>query len=337
MDSDSNVAADTADVQIVDALAHELVAGALPGEIVDFTDRDRIAAAEFIASCARSRTPGKALVRVESLGGAVGQRRMRIGIVNDDMPFLVDSVANALAARGLTVHRLLHPVVCVRRDEDGGLTGVEPLCDERERRESMMYLEVDRDDARGRRDIATEIHRVLADVRAVVADWKAMQAQMRRDAESAEGEGKALLEWFAEGAMTLLGYEVERPDGQPSQGLGLFKLPGDPTDQGGSLGAIRYFEGGGAVPLLTKADRRSSVHRRVPLDLVVMPVRENGKITGIGVHAGLWTSQALSAPVEDVPVLRERLRQLERDFGFDRAGHSGKALRHAVTALRTTS
>jgi glutamate dehydrogenase len=64
-----------------------------------------------------------------------------------------------------------------------------------------------------------------------------------------------------------------------------------------------------------------------------MPVRENGKVTGIAVHAGLWTSQALSAAVEDVPVLRERLRQLEGEFGFDRAGHSGKALRHAVTGL----
>jgi glutamate dehydrogenase len=333
MDSESIVAERTADVQIVDALAHELVAGALPGEIADFTDRDRIAAAEFIAASARKRPPGTALVRVESLGGAVGQRRMRIAVVNDDMPFLVDSVANALAARGLTVHRLLHPVVCVTRDEAGCLQDLEPLCDDRERRESMMYLEVDREDARGRRDLALAIQRVLADVRAVVADWKAMQAQMRRDAAEAEGEGAALLQWFADGAMTLLGYEVERPDGPPSRALGLFGLPGDPTDPGGSVGAIRYFENGGAVPLLTKADRRSSVHRRVPLDLVVVPVREKGKVVAIGVHAGLWTSQALSAPVEEVPVLRERLKLLEREFGFDPAGHSGKALRHAVTAL----
>jgi glutamate dehydrogenase len=333
MDSESVVADRPADVQIVDALAHELVAGALPGEIVDFSDRDRIAAAEFIAATARVRPEGKALVRVESLGGAVGQRRMRIGIVNDDMPFLVDSVANALAARGLTVHRLLHPVVCATRDAEDCLQAVEPLCPDRARRESMMYLEVDRDDARGRRDLAAEIDRVLTDVRAVVGDWKAMQAQMRRDAEQAEGEGRALLEWLADGAMTLLGYEVERPEGPPTDGLGLFRLPGDPTDQGGSAGAMRYFERGGAVPLLTKADRRSSVHRRVPLDLVVVPVRENGKVVAIGVHAGLWTSQALNAPVEEVPVLRARLRQLEDEFGFDRAGHSGKALRHSVTAL----
>jgi glutamate dehydrogenase len=333
MDSESSVADRPADVQIVDALAHELVAGAVPGEISDFTDEQRIAAAEFLAAAAQRRTPGLALVRVESSGGALGQRRMRIAVVNDDMPFLVDSVANALAARGLTVHRLLHPVVCVTRDADGCLEKVEPLCDDKDRRESIMYLEVDRDDAKGRRELTFDIQRVLADVRAVVKDWQAMQAQMRRDAEAAGGEGAALLNWFAGGAMTLLGYEVERPDGPPSQALGLFRLPGDPTDQGGSLGAIRYFEKGGAVPLLTKADRRSSVHRRVPLDLAVVPVRENGKVVGIGVHAGLWTSQALNAPVEDVPVLRERLRRLEEEFGFDRHGHSGKALRHAVTAL----
>jgi glutamate dehydrogenase len=333
MDSQSSVADRPADVQIVDALAHELVAGAVPGEIIDFTDEQRIAAAEFLATSARRRPTGVAQVRVESSGGALGQRRMRIAVVNDDMPFLVDSVANALAARGLTVHRLLHPVVCVTRDDEGVLAKVEPLCEDKHRRESIMYLEVDRDDAKGRRRLAADIERVLADVRAVVTDWQAMQAQMRKDAAEAEGEGAALLEWFAGGAMTLLGYEVERPDGPPSQALGLFGLPGDPTDPGGSLGAMRYFEAGGAVPLLTKADRRSSVHRRVPLDLVVVPVREDGKVVGIGVHAGLWTSHALSAPVEDVPVLRERLRKLEREFGFDRHGHSGKALRHAVTAL----
>ena len=48
-----------------------------------------------------------------------------------------------------------------------------------ERRESMMYLEVDRDDARGRREIVADLHRVLADVRAAVTDWRSMQARMR--------------------------------------------------------------------------------------------------------------------------------------------------------------
>ena len=74
--------------------------------------------------------------------------------------------------------------------------------------------------------------------------------------------------------MTLLGYEVERPGEPPSDGLGIMRLSDDPTDEGGCEGAIRYFEQGGQEPLMAKADLRSPVHRRVPLDLVVVPLRE---------------------------------------------------------------
>ena len=77
---------------------------------------------------------------------------------------------------------------------------------------------------------------------------------------------------------------------------------------------MRYFERGGDVPLLAKAERKSTVHRRVPLDLVVVPLREGSKIVGIGVYAGLWTSQALTLPAEEVPVLRSRVRS-QRPFG----------------------
>ncbi len=259
---------------------------------------------------------------------------MRIGIVNDDMPFLVDSIANAIAARQLTIHRLLHPVLCVDRNEDGVLGELEPLCQDKSRRESMMYIELDRADARGRQELAAELRAVLADVRAAVRDWPQLQAKMREDAAAIDDpEGQALLTWFAEGKMTMLGYEVERPYEAPSNTLGIFSIPGAPTDEGGALGAMRYFENGGDVPLLAKAERKSTVHRRVPLDLVVVPIREDGKVTGIGVHAGLWTSEALTLPPEEVPILRARLEQLDRDFNFDPRGHSGKALRHSVASL----
>ncbi|MGZ8335050.1 MAG: NAD-glutamate dehydrogenase [Allosphingosinicella sp.] len=337
--SDGRGASDTeaetgASQPLIDSLALALREGALPGELAGFSDEDCRTAAEFIIGCNAERQPGRAHVRLESMSTEIGRRRMRICVANDDMPFLVDSVAQAIAARGLIIHRLLHPVICTRRDKDGVLKAVEPLCEDRERRESIMYLEVDRIDARHRTELLAELHRVLADVRAAVVDWKAMQQRMREDADSTEDEeGRALLHWFADGAMTLLGFEVERPAAPSVEQLGLFRLPGEPTDEGGCEGAIRYFERGGEVPLMAKADRKSTVHRHVPLDLVAVPVREGGRITGVGVHVGLWTSQALSAAVEEVPVLRRRLAELEQRFGFAPEGHSGKALRHAMTSL----
>ena len=152
---------------------------------------------------------------------------------------------------------------------------------------------------------------------------------MREDAEAVEDpEGTALLHWLAEGAMTLLGYRGRAALRSAVEDARHLRHPGTPTDEGGCVGAIRYFEHGGDVPLIAKAERKSTVHRRVPLDLIVVPIRENGKITGIGVHAGLWTSEALTVPTEEVPVLRARLEQLDEDFGFDPKGHTGKALRH---------
>ena len=321
------------DPPLVESIRKALTGHALPGETQGLSREAERDAAEFLADVASKRKRGDLALRIQSTGGEAGNRRMRIGIVNDDMPFLVDSVANAIAARQLTIYRLLHPVVCVDRDKDGELERVEPLCGDKNRRESMMYLELDRADARGRQELAADLRRVLGDVRLAVRDWEKLQSRMRADAAKAPPEGGALLNWFADRAMTLLGYHEERPYQAPSDALGIFSIPGAPTDEGGCLGAMHYFEQGGEVPLMAKAERKSTVHRRVPLDLVVVPLREKDKIVGIGVHAGLWTSEALRVPPGEVPVLRERLKQLDRDLGFDPKGHSGKALRHSVASL----
>lgn len=292
---------------LVDSIRKALTSNALPGETAGLTRESEREAAAFLASVAAQRRPGELALHIESTGGEAGRRRMRIAIVNDDMPFLVDSVGNAIASRQLAIHRLLHPVVCVERDEAGTLKAIEGYCHDKSRRESMIYAELDRADSRGRQELARDLRRVLGDVRMAVRDWTKLQERMRSDAAAIDDpESRALLEWFADGAMTLLGFQVERP-GQPySEGLGIFSVAGAPTDEGGCLNAMNYLAGGGEKPLMAKAERKSTVHRRVPLDLVVVPVGA-GKVEGIGVHAGLWTSEALRVPPEEVPVLRRRL------------------------------
>jgi glutamate dehydrogenase len=320
-----------ADERIVGLLRDALNTNALPGELDGFVGAEQDEAAAFVAATAARRRPGEIAIQLTSSGGEAGHRRMRLAVVNDDMPFLVDSVASAIAARGIAIHRLLHPIVRATRDPKGNLTA---LGEADGVTESIIYMDVDRADARTRSAIRAELAQVLADVRAAVADWPAMQARMRADADATEdAEGSALLRWFADGAMTLAGFEIERPGKPGTDGLGLFRFPGEPTDEGGCEGAIRYFEAGGQVPLMAKADRKSSIHRRVPLDLVAVPIREKGKITAVGVHVGLWTSEALSAPVEQIPLLRQILRELDESFGYHPSSHSGKALRHALSAL----
>ena len=76
---------------------------------------------------ARKRKPGAAEVRVFNASldphGWESPHTV-VQIVNDDMPFLVDSVTMALADQGIGVHVLGHPVVRVSRDRSGKLVAV---------------------------------------------------------------------------------------------------------------------------------------------------------------------------------------------------------------------
>src|SRR5918997_3142310 len=67
-------------------------------------------------------------------------------MVNDDMPFLVDSTRMEVNRQGYAIHMILHPVMNVRRDEEGRLIEVLPpdAEDEDAISESVIHVEVDR-------------------------------------------------------------------------------------------------------------------------------------------------------------------------------------------------
>src|SRR5690606_15901373 len=126
---------------------------------------------------ARKRRPGTALVRLfnpsrDSHGW--DSPRTVLQVVNDDMPFLVDSVTMALAEAGVGVHVLGHPVIQIARDKAGRLAGV----GEGET-ESVMHLEIDRQTGEGMAAIEDTVGQVLDDVRAIVRDWAVMRERMQ--------------------------------------------------------------------------------------------------------------------------------------------------------------
>jgi glutamate dehydrogenase len=317
------------------AIRDALADSALPDEDLDASAAARDEAAAFVAATALVRSAGTPAIALETLAGEAGARRMRLAIINDDMPFLVDSVAGAVSTAGLVVARIIHPVVAVRRDADGRLTDVLDRGASGERRESMIYMEMERADARTRRSLLADIEAVLGDVRAAVTDWLKLQAVMTDDAARlGDGEAAALLRWFLDRNFTLLGHEQRDRNGAASGMLGICRSGGQPLLAEGTLqAAIQWFERGGRVPLIVKSNRTSTVHRRVLIDLVILPVHGASGIEGLSIHAGLWTSAALSSPPEKVPVLRTALAELITKFGFDPSGHAGKALAHVLTQL----
>jgi len=312
---------------LVESIRAALTDNALPGETEGFDRRRQREAAEFIATVAAVRPPMTTAIRIESTGGEAGKRRMRLVAVNEDMPFLVDSVTGAIAARDLSIYRLLHPIVDITRNRNGRIEKVgegEP--------ESIIYIELDRADARGRQELVRQLKRVLSDVRSAVHDWQAMLAEMRSDAASLDDrdrESAALLRWLADDNFTLLGHAHLRSNGELCDALGILKNETALWEKGAAEAAVAHLADETRTVLILKADRISPVHRRVPLDVVMVRLPDGT----LSVHTGLWTSEALRTSAQHVPVLRERLLRLDRELGFSPASHAGKALAHVISTL----
>jgi len=338
---DTKSAVSGADSTLAHQLAVRFTAALLPAEAADFEAARIAEAARFTLAAAASRPGPAPAIAIESVGGQSG-RYLRIAVINDDMPFLVDSIAGAISAQGLEIDRLVHPVVAVRRAPDGTLLALPEGDAPGERRESIVYLETERVDARERRTLLTALQATLADVHAAVADWPRMQAAMQEDARTLpDQEGAALLRWLAGGMLTQLGHVIQNRDGSVGAALGICRASEAPLLAKASYErAFAWFDQLGErgievprAPLIVKANRIARVHRRVPLDLFIVPVMAGGKVTALSVHAGVWTSAALAAAPDRIPSMRSQLEALMVRFGFKPTGHAGKALVHALTAL----
>ena len=102
-----------------------------------------------------------------------------IEIVNDDMPFLVDSVTMEVNRQGLTLHLIIHPVMKTKRDANGGLSEILPReAAKSGASESVMHVEVDRQtDPKKLVELEAGLLRILGDVRKAVEDYPKMKGQ----------------------------------------------------------------------------------------------------------------------------------------------------------------
>ena len=325
----------------VDTLVRHIEAAMLPGDD-ELPEAEAREAAAFLLTVAANRPARETAIALETVNRGE-QRFMRIGTVNDDMPFLVDSAAAAIAAEGLSIDRLLHPIVPLRRADDRSIAALAKEGGKDSLRESMIYIETPRTDAKHRQTIEALLRSTIEDVRAAVADWPELQAALVRDADRvADEENAELLRWLNKGMLTQLGHLVRHRDGRVENALGICRASTRELLADASYDrAFTWFDEPDSElrdrrrrePLIIKANRVSQVHRRVPLDLFIVPVEEDGEVTALSIHAGVWTSAALAAPPSTVPRLRAQQKALLEDFDFDPLSHAGKGLTHALTAL----
>ena len=305
------------------------------------------------------RVPGKPKIRVFSpsvVDNGWGSRHSIIEIVNDDMPFLVDSTIMEVKRQGLTLHLVVHPIFAVQRDADGHLAELATRDGFQALRESWMSIEIDRlVDAEQRTALVTGLETVLADVRRAVQDWQPMVNQMQsviRELEATpatvpadqRAESRAFLTWLADEHLTFLGYRLHNLvayEGQPAlqrvagSGLGVLR-----DEEGAPLSATflalpeaARAQAGDPVPMLivTKSNTRSAVHRAGYTDYIgIKRYDARGAVVGEHRFIGLFTSTVYSARVGEIPLLRGKVDAMVKRAGLAPGGHLAKALQHTL-------
>ncbi len=329
-----------------------------PEDILTTDPEDLYGAALALWNLGRTRAPGNLQVRAynpvyEEHGWQ--STHTVIEVISDDMPFMVDSVNMELVRRGLTVHLVVHPVLCVRRTAKGelrqilqlGETGKDVIT------EAWMRFEVDREaDAGVREAIRSDVSRVLEDVREAVEDWSKMRDQLNQVRSTLESskppvdeselaEALAFLKWVADDHFTFIGfraYDLVNDGGGPElkvvpgSGLGVLR-EGESEHRSQSFSQLSADMRDRArepkLLILTKSTARSTVHRPAHLDYIgVQRFDDKGAVIGEWRFLGLYTSIAYRADPRDVPLLRRKVTNIIARAKLSTTSHAGKALQH---------
>ena len=276
-----------------------------------------------------------------------------IEMVNDDMPFLVDSVFAAINRQGLTVHITVHPIIRVVRNSRGKIERIAEPEETEGRLESLIRFAIDKEtDAQQIKLLKQEILKVLSDVRVAVRDWSKMRDKMREARELLEfgppgvdqelrEESQQLLDWMVGDHFTFLGYReytlAYRKDNiflRPVEGSGLGLLSHDERGQNKTVALTREMARLTRSKdwlILTKANSRSTVHRHAYLDYVgIKEYDKSGKAIGERRFIGLYTSAAYSESPRNIPLLRHKVRKVVERSHVQATGHRGKALQHIL-------
>jgi glutamate dehydrogenase len=300
---------------------------------------------------AEQRRGHKPMMRIRPALDAAGAGLDRLEIVQDDCPFLVDSVMGEIADQGLTVRAMVHPIVEIRRKPDGtrAKTGAR-------RRESMIQVLLEPIGPDREAALKTGVAATLADVHAAVDDFKPMLALMRRSLDElarAPSKGTpeeiAFLKWLEAAQFVFLGarvyefprlpngdYAAEEPLYRATDGLGVLRDPARTVLRRANEPALLAGKAKDRLlhePAVTvaKANAKSRVHRRGYMDYVgIKRYDPDGQPSGEVRFVGLFTAEAYDEPATAVPLVREKVAHVQARAHAAPGSHNEKRLKNIL-------
>ncbi|SDZ78958.1 NAD-glutamate dehydrogenase [Microbulbifer marinus] len=285
-----------------------------------------------------------------------------VGVLQRDMPFLVDSVRIEINRRDTVIHSIKSTVMQLKRSKGGKLQKLLPSpCeapDEPQQasasNEALIYVEINLDTSTSfASDLAAGLTDVLGDVELVVDDYvpmldtcSAMEDQLHTGIAEDDAnlqEACAFMQWMRDGNFTFLGYreyefcqqgdkkilcEVEQ------RRLGIFKKleeTAEPTPEAAfNEGKQRFYQGPNYLTF-AKSSVKSRVHRAAYSDYVTIKrYSASGEVIGESAFMGLYTSPVYTESPAKIPIIRRKMASIIESSGLSPHSHDGKALRRIL-------
>lgn len=334
-----------------DAAAEDLVVYSA-GELAAFA---REAWADFASHPADSHR-----IRVSNPSFRVDGNRHKavtiIEIVNDNMPFLVDSVMGELQDAASDILLVLHPMLYVERTAKGKLSAChaqKPANAKAEvHRESVIHIHITRIDEDARTQLSERLDTLMADIRQTVRDWQPMRDRLQSAVDNYKNaalpipseelaEAIHFLEWINDDNFTFLGmreYRFVKDEliRQDDSGLGLLANPNLHVLRRGKefvamTPEIREFMMRPDPLIVSKANVKSRIHRRVHMDYIGVKLFDaKGKVAGELRIVGLLAATTYTRSTRVIPYVRQKVERIMQRSGFDNQGHSGRALTNVL-------
>lgn len=311
------------------------------------------------------RAPGKVNLKVYNTKKEVRGHiysQMIVQIVNDNMPFIVDSVTGVINSSGYATHLMIHPVMKIERNSRHNLVKVFPATPEESKGnyESLVHCEIlGIFSAKKLKALEKAILLALKDTRAAVDDWQNMLTELQRAIRDLKKyppkmhkdefqEILKFLEWIENNHFTFLGYckyslvaqkKTSKDSLLPKKGLGILKSSSrkeiSKTFKGVELSPFNKQQMLEPYPLLiTKTSEISLVHRQDPMEsITIKKLNKDGVVVEFHQFIGLFTSAAYNKSVWDIPLLRQKSAHILKRSGFSANWHDGKALAHILESF----
>ena len=289
-----------------------------------------------------------------------------IALLLEDRPFIVDSVQAELRRQERRLHHLLHPILSVVRSDDGEIVALGSRRQEGVKEALELYFIERLEEPEGCKRLEEAVRRVLSDVVLATRDYPLMrervpvlsdylrqlrevsaQGRLHDRAEELE-EYAAFMDWLDNDNFVYLGYReydiVESGKTRylkltEGSGLGLLSKVGEsayrepvPIDE--LPAGLRERVIGGRVLTVTKTNAESTVHRPARMDYIgIKTLSDRWQVQGEQRFVGLFTSRALSAPAEEIPILRRKLRQVHELDGANPGSYDFKQIHSAFNSM----